>query len=76
MEFLQANWVWLLLVTGALWLLFRGGLGCMGRRESSDRRRRAERDLESPEVRPDEGASPENASCGVEHAGHRRHRGC
>lgn len=29
MEFLQANWLWLLLGLGALWFLFgRGGMGC------------------------------------------------
>ena len=29
MEFLQANWFWILLGGGALWFLFRrGGMGC------------------------------------------------
>lgn len=27
LEFLQANWFWLLLGAGAIWILFRGG-GC------------------------------------------------
>ncbi len=29
MEFLQANWVWILLGLGVVWFLFgRGGMGC------------------------------------------------
>ena len=29
MEFLQANWLWLLIALGAVWLFFgRGGMGC------------------------------------------------
>jgi len=29
MEFLQANWLWILLGLGAVWFLFRrGGMGC------------------------------------------------
>ena len=29
MEFLQANWFWIVLGLGAVWLLFaRGGMGC------------------------------------------------
>lgn len=29
MEWLQANWLWLVLVVGGAWLLFgRGGMGC------------------------------------------------
>jgi hypothetical protein len=29
MEFLQANWFWILLGVGAVWFLFRrGGMGC------------------------------------------------
>jgi hypothetical protein len=29
MEFLQANWLWIVLGIGAVWLLFgRGGMGC------------------------------------------------
>lgn len=74
MEFLQANWVWLLLVAGALWLLFRGGLGCgMGRRH--DRAHR-DRDVESREPGA-RGRGPREGGPGeVERAGHRSHRGC
>lgn len=29
MEFLQANWLWIVLGLGAVWLVFgRGGMGC------------------------------------------------
>ena len=40
MEFLQANWVWLLLGLGVVWFLFRrGGMGCgMGGHESHETR--------------------------------------
>ena len=36
MEYLQANWIWLLLGLGVVWFLFRrGGMGCgMGGHES------------------------------------------
>jgi hypothetical protein len=76
MEFLQANWVWLLLLAGTLWLLFRGGLGCgMGRRNSTDCARHGRhlesRDLDSRARGPLEGGRGE-----AEHAGHRGHRGC
>lgn len=74
MEFLQANWVWLLLVAGALLLLFRGGLGCgMGRRH--DRAHR-DRDIESREPGARSGGPRAEAPGDAEHAGHRGHRGC
>jgi hypothetical protein len=68
MEFFQTNWVWLLLVVGAIWLLFRGGCG-MGRRDAKDQARRADRNLQSR-------GPGDNASGEGEHAGHRGHRGC
>jgi hypothetical protein len=74
MEFLQTNWVWVLLVAGVLWLLFRGGLGCgMGR--SHDRARR-DRDVASREPGARRGGSRDEAPGNAEHAGHRGHRGC
>lgn len=74
MEFLQANWVWLLLVAGALWLLFRGGLGCgMGRR---DERAHRDRDVGSRELGSNGRGPGEGAPGEAEHAGHRGHRGC
>ncbi len=74
MEFLQANWVWLLLVVGALWLLSRGGLGCgMGRR---DDRARDGREGESRESGLRSRDMREREPGEVERAGHRGHRGC
>jgi hypothetical protein len=77
MEFLQTNWVWLLLVVGALWLLFRGGLGCgRGRRDSGDRARHADGAREGRELEPRESTPREGTPRAAEHAGHRGHRGC
>jgi hypothetical protein len=75
MDFLQTNWVWLVLVVGIVWLLSRGRLGCgMGRRHV-DRTRRADVGPASRELgrrdRPSGEAGPREES-----AGHRRHRGC
>ena len=81
MEFLQANWIWLLLGLGAVWfLLKRGGMGCgMGGHESHGSRDASESDT----TRQQPGTS------GNGHEGHgdpqkretettqtRRHRGC
>jgi hypothetical protein len=74
MEFLQANWVWLLLVAGALWVLFRGGLGCgMGRR---DGRASRDRDVGTPEPGSDGRGPREGVPGEAEHAGRGGHRGC
>lgn len=87
MEFLQANWFWILLGAGAVWFLFRrGGMGCgMGGHSSHDSRTSrsmgdtppareshdGHRSEKSP-ARPNE----ESPAREVETAPARRHRGC
>ena len=74
MEFLQANWVWLLLMAGLLWLILRGGFGCgMSRRDDHAQRDRdlVRREPGTPGERPRADAAGE-----AEHTGHRGHRGC
>ncbi len=80
-DWIAANWVWLLLGGGVLWLFLGGRMGCggMGRRGTGCHGEHA-----GPDARP--GASPRT---GDPHAGHdqardaevsgtpgRRHRGC
>ncbi len=44
MEFLQTNWIWLLLIVGVVLLIARGGHGCgMGHHGPRDRARDAAR---------------------------------
>ena len=43
MEWLAANWLWVVLGLGAAWLFLNGGMGCgMGRHGSSHRSKSAE----------------------------------
>lgn len=75
MEFLQTNWVWLLLMAALVWLLSRGRIGCgVGRRDANERASRGDRDITSPSAQPRQGM-PDNETS-REHAGHRSHRGC
>lgn len=81
MEFLQANWVWILVAIGVGWVFFRrGGTGC-GMGDHSSHGSRA--------VRPGEATSahagaPDGHGRGAEQASDRsggtggahRHRGC
>lgn len=81
MEFLQANWIWLLLVLGAVWFFMRrGGLGCgMGGHESH-----GSRDTSEPNAARQQAGAPPNRHGGhgdpqkreTETARARRHHGC
>lgn len=82
MEFLQANWLWLLLGFVALWLLLRrGGMGCgMGGHGShGSRYTRASKDVQESEHAH---GSPNGHGSGgpekreTETNTPRRHRGC
>ena len=79
MEFLQANWFWILLGVGAVWFLFRrGGMGCgMGGHGSHDSRTAQDmRDTPPARGSHDGHRSEESAAREVETASARRHRGC
>ncbi len=85
-DWIAANWVWLLLGLGALWLVLGGRMGCggMGRHGNDRQGTGGHGDHAGPGPRP--GAGPRT---GEPHAGHdqardvevsggpgRRHRGC
>ena len=82
MEFLQANWVWLLLGLGAVWFLFRrGGMGCgMGEHESRGSRvTPASKETHESEHAPVFRNDPKRGESEEREAGTatpRRHRGC
>ncbi len=79
MEFLQANWVWILLGLGAVWFLFRrGGMGCGMGGHGSHGSRPSERAGESGHSHASADGGGEAGSPGreVKAAAPRRHRGC
>jgi hypothetical protein len=79
MEFLQANWLWILVGVAAVWFLFRrGGMGCgmgghgsHGSHESRDVGRTA-----SAEGSHNGHGSEESPARKAETASPRAHRGC
>jgi hypothetical protein len=79
MEFLQANWLWLLIGLGAVWLFFgRGGMGC-GRRDHGSHGDRASTDAKgstgsraSLNRQGSDAARERDAETPAAH----RHRGC
>jgi hypothetical protein len=79
MEFLQANWFWILLGVGAVWFLFRrGGMGCgMGGHGSHESRTSREtRDTPPAHGSHDGHPAEESPAREVETVPPRRHRGC
>lgn len=80
MEFLQANWFWILLGVGAVWFLFRrGGMGCgMGAHGSHDSRTSRDMRDNTPAARGSHDGHPpeESPAREVETVPPRRHRGC
>lgn len=77
MEWLVANWVWILIGLGAVWFfLRRGGMGCgMGGHGSHDAR--GSRPSERVSLPPDGHAGDERSEEDKMATGaRRRHRGC
>jgi hypothetical protein len=81
MEWLAANWFWVVLGLGAAWLFSRGGMGCgMGGHGShgthaSDRSKTADSTQHGPTTNghtTEEGRETEETGSGAR----RRHRGC
>ncbi len=74
-EFLTANWLWILLGTGLLWFLARGrGMGCgMGHSHGSEPSRRGEAD---PHAGHTVGARATHEHGGSGSAPPRRRGGC
>ncbi len=71
MEFLQANWLWLLIALGAVWLFFgRRGMGC-GRRDHGSHGDRASTDAKGS-MQGSDAARERDAETPAAH----RHRGC
>jgi hypothetical protein len=79
MEFLQANWFWILLGGGVLWFVFRrGGMSC-GMGEHGSRGSHSSSDVRSatPTGNSRDGHSSEEATGGeARTAPSRAHRGC
>jgi hypothetical protein len=79
MEFLRANWFWILLGVGAVWFLFRrGGMGCgMGGHGSHDSRTsRDMRDAPPAQGSHDGHGSEKSPAREAETVPPRGHRGC
>ena len=79
MEFLQANWFWILLGGGALWFLFRrGGMGCgMGEHGSHESRAPSDVQRATSAQNSHEGHRSEEAPAReAQTAPPRAHRGC
>lgn len=76
MEFLQANWLWILLGVGVVWLLFRrGGMGC-GMAEHGGHGSRASSDVRGATGSHDGHGAAESPERETEAAAPRRPRGC
>jgi hypothetical protein len=82
MDFLSANWVWLLLGLAVVWMLMsRGGRSCGFGGPRSGRSTDAKASAGDGESRDDRGAADGNESAtprsrDSEHVAHSRRRGC
>ena len=79
MEFLQTNWVWILLALGAAWLLFgRGGMGCGTGGHGSHRARGSANtnEVDRPEGSHEGHGSERSTDQPVGAGAPRRHLGC
>ena len=77
MEFLQANWLWILLGIGAVWFMFRrGGMGCGGGQGSHGSHGSSETRQMSAQGSHDGHGGDEAPARKLETASPRAHRGC